>query len=158
MQANKTTTIMFSRRLLSSDKYDYNITRTPFYLLFGYATSDGFGTAYAKHIEANSVKVDFFKTNGSAVYIAPTTTQSPNTTSMYNISRLVANASAPMFTSPDGVMKVWWTVDNKTSNITFTVATSNLGWFSLGLNTLPFMTNADDYVVRILVCNVWACV
>ena len=157
MQVNKTTTIMFSRKLQSSDIYDYNITATPFYLLFGYGASDGFGAAYAKHVEASSAKVNFFITNGSALYVPTTTTLSPsnpttprsnNNNNNNNISSLGVNSSAPMFTSPDGVMKVWWQVmPSHSSNITFTVAVSSLGWFSVGLNTVPFMTNADDYVV-----------
>ena len=145
MQVNKTTTIMFSRKLRSSDAYDYNITTTPFYLLFGYGTADGFGTAYAKHIEAGSGKVDFSITNGSAIYVPVTTTLSPNASQAFNVANLGVNVSAPMFTTPDGAMKVWWKVAG--NNITFTVAATSLGWFSVGLNSAPFMTNSDDYVV-----------
>ena len=154
MQANGTTTIMFSRPLITNDVagLDYNITTKPFYLLFGYAAADGFASSFGKHVEASTVRVDFFQTNGSAVYVPVPTMPSPGSaaTSLNNLSRLVANASAPMFTSPDGVMRVWWSVDSRgaDSNITFTIAASSLGWLSLGINTRPLMTNSDDYVVR----------
>ncbi len=110
MQVNKTTTIMFSRKLVTGDLNDYAIDAAkPFHLLYALSPSDGFGTSFAKHTEAGAVKVDMAISSGSAVYVPTTTTPAPGATTVRNdLAMLGVNASAPMFVSEEGTVNVWW--------------------------------------------------
>lgn len=150
MQANGNTTISFRRKLLSKDVNDVNITSEPLYMIYAIGTSDGFGTAYAKHTETGSALVNFSITNGSALYVPPSSGSGGNTTNI-SLASLGLNASAPQFVSPDGVLKVWWAISR--GNITFTVWGSTTGWLSVGLALTPFMPAADTYVVRTAMCT-----
>ena len=149
VQQSGVTTLAFKRQLLTSDRYDVNITSDPLYLLYALAPTDGFGTVYGKHTETGSAWMNFSITNGSALYVSPAASGGGGAANV-SAASLGINISAPMFTSPDGVMKVWWSVAN--GNVTFTMIGNTLGWMSVGIALTPFMPVADDYVVCMQAC------
>lgn len=138
-QQDGKTTIVFTRNITSKDPYDYSFPAGGFFLTYALGASDGFGTAYAKHVEANSQYVSLFPTTSTS---APITTQS-------NSSISTTTPLTPNFVSPNGDMKVWWTVSSP--NITVTAWAATSGYISVGFASAPFMTNADVYTVCLIV-------
>ena len=121
MQFSGVTTLQFSRRLNTSDDWDYAIGSAPFYLTYALGASDGFGTSYAKHYETGSALINFSITSGSALYVPPASTGGSNASAV----SLGINASAPQFVTAAGDMKVWWSVGQ--GNITFTMWAGTTG-------------------------------
>lgn len=139
MQSNGRTTIQFTRKLNTSDSYDYAINTQPFYLTAAISPMDGFGSVYGKHTETAYALVSFAAVNGSAVV---TTTVAPtNNSAAVNIS----HANLPGYTSPAGDFKAWWLVSGP--NITITMWASVTGWLSFGIAQTPFMPASDVYTV-----------
>jgi hypothetical protein len=139
MQSGGLTTIQFSRALNTSDRFDYAIDNTPFYLTFALGSSDGFGTMYGKHYETGNALVSFLDAgNGSAVFVPPVANVSGS-------GVLSSNRTSPQFTSPNGSFKAWWAING--SAIQFTMWANTTGWVSVGISNTPFMTAADMIVV-----------
>lgn len=155
MQVNGATVVQFSRKLVTSDTYDYAISSTPFYLLYALAASDGFGTVYGQHYETGSALINFqYGGNGSAVYVPTTAAPANNSGPPVSLDTMVGNSTAG-FVSPNSDFKVWWNVSN--GNITVTMWASTAGWLAVGFSSVPLMPNADIVVVSIL-CIIVVCV
>ena len=132
-----TTRITFTRLLSTGDSKDFVIPNAAIYMIWAYSPTKGSSpTSYPQHTVYNFATINFL--NAGAVIGTPApTTPAPST------SPPVA-ATAPSYTTPNGVMSVRWNVTATT--ITFTVVANVTGWVSIGLNSAALMAGADMYI------------
>ncbi|PRP84216.1 ferric reductase-like transmembrane protein [Planoprotostelium fungivorum] len=125
-------TLMFSRKLLTGDALDHDITSSPLTLMYALSQTPPVGQAYGKHSEFGCQTVDFPVTSLDT-YVPPVPVPTPPP----------ANNTTPGKFSTNG-FSLEWVVKGKFINFTMSAACQT--YVSIGFNNQSNMMNADMIV------------
>eukprot|EP01117_Protostelium_nocturnum_P015507 TRINITY_DN6023_c0_g3_i2.p1 TRINITY_DN6023_c0_g3~~TRINITY_DN6023_c0_g3_i2.p1 ORF type:complete len:488 (+),score=127.94 TRINITY_DN6023_c0_g3_i2:41-1504(+) len=132
-QSGGSTTIIFTRPLVSADSKDTSITDKRQYLLYAFGTADGTSGAsptFSKHTANGLIPMNFLS--------------GPSNSSGDGSSAVAGGIDPTQFSFSNPVMKLTWQIEGEF--IHFKMVGTSTGWIAFGLNSEPKMTGGDIYV------------